>query len=238
MSNEGQKTPLALSLNNFAQKKIMDAVQLLGKGLPASVVSVSGSIVTVKFEIQSGFTLPQVTIPLFGPEYVRYPIQDGCKGVVVPMDARIGGVSGLGTGTADLSIPANLSALVFLPIANTAWTSVDPNAVTLYGPNGVVIRDTGSGAVITLTPSGINCVVGGNSLLINSSGTTVTGPFTVNGATVLNGPLSQGVGAGGGTATMLGPITVTNDVVAGGKSLKTHVHSGVTSGGSNTGAPV
>jgi hypothetical protein len=54
----------------------------------------------------------------------------------------------------------------------------------------------------------------------------------------LNGPLSQGVGSGGGGATMLGPMTVTNDVTAGGKSLKTHVHSGVTAGGANTGAPV
>jgi len=33
-------------------------------------------------------------------------------------------------------------------------------------------------------------------------------------------------------------ITGTTDVVGGGKSLKNHVHSGVTSGGSNTGTPV
>jgi hypothetical protein len=71
-----------------------------------------------------------------------------------------------------------------------------------------------------------------------SSATVTTPTFTVNGATILNGPLSQGAGSAGGAATMLGPITVTNDVVAGGKSLKTHVHSGVTAGGANTGAPV
>lgn len=33
-------------------------------------------------------------------------------------------------------------------------------------------------------------------------------------------------------------LTGNVDVIGGGKSLKTHVHSGVTSGGSNTGAPV
>ena len=72
-----------------------------------------------------------------------------------------------------------------------------------------------------------------------SASTTVTTPtFTVNGSTVLNGPLSQGIGASGGSVTMLGPINVTNDVTAGGKSLKTHVHSGVQTGGGNTGAPV
>lgn len=72
-----------------------------------------------------------------------------------------------------------------------------------------------------------------------TTSTTVTTPtFTVNGATVLNGPLSQGNGSAGGAANMLGPITVTNDVTAGGKSLKTHVHSGVQTGTGNTGAPV
>lgn len=33
-------------------------------------------------------------------------------------------------------------------------------------------------------------------------------------------------------------VTATTDVVGGGKSLKTHVHSGVTAGGANTGQPV
>lgn len=33
-------------------------------------------------------------------------------------------------------------------------------------------------------------------------------------------------------------VTATTDVVGGGKSLKTHVHSGVQTGGGNTGAPV
>ena len=75
--------------------------------------------------------------------------------------------------------------------------------------------------------------------IVASASTTVTTPtFTVNGATVLNGSLSQGTGDAGGGATMLGPVDVTGDVTAGGKSLVTHVHSGVTSGGSNTGQPV
>lgn len=49
--------------------------------------------------------------------------------------------------------------------------------------------------------------------------------------------LSQGMGAGGGTATMLGPITVTNDVTAGGKSVQNNVHGGVQTGGGQTGKP-
>ena len=237
--SDAQKTPLAQALPAFTQAKILDAQQLLGKGLPASVVSVNGAIVTVKFEISSDYTLPQVTVPLFGPEYIRYPIKAGDKGAVIPFDARLGGVSGLGGGVADLSLPANLTSLVFLPTGNTAWSEVDPTSVTAYGPGGVVLRDTGSGAVITLTPTGMNCQVGASVFNITASATTLTTPtFTVNGATVLNGPLSQGVGAGGGTATMLGPITVTNDVIAEGKSLGTHHHGGVTPGSGNTGGPV
>jgi hypothetical protein len=41
-----------------------------------------------------------------------------------------------------------------------------------------------------------------------------------------------------GNQTSTGTITGTTDVVGGGKSVKTHVHSGVQAGGSNTGGPV
>lgn len=41
-----------------------------------------------------------------------------------------------------------------------------------------------------------------------------------------------------GDVNVTGTVTGSVDVVGGGKHLKTHVHSGVTSGGSNTGAPV
>lgn len=40
-----------------------------------------------------------------------------------------------------------------------------------------------------------------------------------------------------GEWTHTGKLTALTDVVGGGKSLKTHVHAGVTPGGSNTGAP-
>lgn len=70
-------------------------------------------------------------------------------------------------------------------------------------------------------------------------GTIITSPTIVlNGAVTINGTLSQGMGESGGSATMLGPITVTNDVTAGGKSLQNHVHSGVQTGSGQTGKPV
>lgn len=200
MSN-AQKTPLARTLSSFSQQKALDEIAKRGQALPGIVKAVSGSIVTINFQV-AGLTLPQVTMPLFGPEYIRYPVQVGDKGVAFPASVYIGGVSGLGGGIADDTLRGNLSTLVWFPIANKSWTSVDPNALTLYGPNGVVLRDTGSGTTLTLTPTGLNIsaqtsitlAVGSHSIVINSSGVTIDG-----------------------------------------KPFLTHEHTGVTSGGSNTG---
>lgn len=69
-------------------------------------------------------------------------------------------------------------------------------------------------------------------------GTEITSPTIVlNGAVTINGTLSQGMGASGGGATMLGPITVTNDVTASGVSVKNHTHKGVQPGNGNSGGP-
>lgn len=172
MSN-AQKLPLARTLNRWASQQINDAFQRTGQALPCAVVSVSGAIVTVAFQVNSKFTLPNVTIPLVGAQYVRYPIQPGDKGVVFPADARLSGVSGIGGGVADLSQPANLTALVFLPCGNVNWVSVDPQAVVIYGPNGAVLRDTGNASNVTLTPSGI-------AMTAPELTVTTTGNVTIN----------------------------------------------------------
>jgi hypothetical protein len=224
------KTPLAKSLSSFAEKKINDAFQLTGKGLPCSVVSVAGAIVTVKFEVQNiPFTLPQVTIPLFGPEYVRYPIQKGDKGTVIPFDAYLGGMSGLGGGVADLTQRANLSSLVFLPIGNKLWTSVDPNAVTIYGPNGVVLRDTGSDSIITLTPGSIT-IVAPNQIQLKTGATTMTLTPTGWSITGTNGSLSDG----SHTTSVSLMNSVWSQLVT---FLNGHIHSNG-NGGANTGIAV
>ena len=68
-----------------------------------------------------------------------------------------------------------------------------------------------------------------------TSATVTTQTFTVNCATVINGTLSQ---TGGGTANISGALVVAGDVSAQGTSVHTHKHSGVTTGGGQTGAPV
>ena len=179
MADNVLKTPPAQSINYLAQIRARDEIAISGRNLPASVVSVRGSIVKVKFELSSTApSLPQVTIPLFGPEYVRYPIQIGDKGMVVSADAYLGGLSGLGGGVADLTQRANLAALVFLPFAATNWSSVDANILTLYGPGGVTLRDTAATAKIEITSGNIKLSAGGHQIEISSAGVVIDGrPF-------------------------------------------------------------
>src|SRR5271157_5547466 len=99
MPTNVQKTPLGASLNIVGIRSANNAIQRLGKVMPCSVIAVTGAIVTVKFEVTAApFTFPKVTMPVFGPEYIRYPIQIGDKGMAVSADVYIGQMSGLGNG--------------------------------------------------------------------------------------------------------------------------------------------
>lgn len=240
MSNNSQKTPLGRSLNTWAAQKVASALQQTGQSLPCIATAVSGAIITVSFQVSSGFTLPQIEVPLFGPEYIRYPIQVGDKGVVFAADARLGQMSGLGGGLADLTAPANLGALVFFPIGNRHWSAVDPNSVVIYGPNGVTLYDSGQNSTLVLTPSGIimtgqttaSLVVGANSVVVSAAGTTINGPL------ILNGPILTGTGTGAGDMTMSGTVDFTGTVTIDGRSFLAHTHSGVQTGAGNTGGVV
>ena len=112
-----------------------------------------------------------------------------------------------------------------------------PTKVTLEAPDVQITAQTmeiaASSSVTITTPT---FTVNGISAL--NGATTITGLATVDGATLLNGPLTQGVGGTGWTATMQGPVNVATDVTAAGKSLATHVHTGVHGGSDNSGPPL
>lgn len=227
MASNAQKTFLGRGLNRMAEARARGAIALTGQSLPASVVAVEGSIVTVSFNLGNiPYTLPNVTIPLAGPEYIRYPTQVGDKGLCIAADAYLGGVSGLGGGTANLALHANLSCLLFVPLGNKGWSApTDPNKIELYGPDGAILRDAASKTVITLSASGVvidlqpgdavtingNAIVNGDAtvngnghytgdLLVDGAITAasghVTGALEVDGALKLGGDLE---GAAGGT---------------------------------------
>jgi phage gp45-like len=243
-----QKTPFAVSISDYVQSKLEQNRQNFGWQLPCRVIAVNGAIVTVNFEIDTGgqYTFPPVTCPIAQSIYVRLPVQIGDLGMCISADARLGGITGLGVKGAlsPLGLPFNLGALVYVPLGANDWSSVDPNAVNINAPNGVVIRDTNNQCTITLTPSGVTIVRGSTQVIINDTGITMYGNLLVHGSiTGDNGfHITGGTGA---TMQITGDIaqtgnfantgTLTNNGVNVGS---THEHSGVQTGGSNTGVPI
>ena len=136
LDDNSQKTPLAQSLHKFAAAKAQDAVALLGKGLPCVVTSVIGpGVVTVSFAVATiPAPLPQVTMPVNKPAYIRYPIQVGDIGVALSADLRTGGLTGLGAGTPNLQdTVGNLSAMTFFFLGKSSEAFIDSSALDLNG---------------------------------------------------------------------------------------------------------
>lgn len=172
MASNAQKTPIARTLEQWGQRKARAAIDLLGQSLPCSVASViSSGIVTVKFELTNvPFTLPQITVPIAFPEYVRLPIQQGMKGAVMAFDAYLGGMTGLGGGTADLTPRPNLSNLAFVPLGSTSWAApIDPNSLELYGPDGVILHNVPRTVTFTLNGTTVTIVGSGSALALVTS---------------------------------------------------------------------
>lgn len=111
--------------------------------------------------------------------------------------------------------------------APTQYVQFSDAGITIHSPAAVKLQG----------PSvDIEC----QTLAINAttSAMVTTPSFRVNGATMLNGPVSQVPGSqGGGASAFDGPVTVTNDVTAAGKSLSTHTHGGVQPGAGNSAGP-
>lgn len=83
-----------------------------------------------------------------------------------------------------------------------------------------------SGAIKVDTVSTVDANAAGHIKANSDALIELTAPSIVlNGNTLINGPLSQGTGSAGGAATMNGPVTVSNDMTAGGISLMGHTHT-------------
>jgi hypothetical protein len=180
ISTSAQKNPAGLSLNKFARGKALDQIQQTGRRLPCTVVKVMGSIVQVAFQVtaapgQTAVTIPNVTIPIIGAEYVRLPVQIGCKGFATAADAYLGGMTGQGGGVATLSPIGNLTALAFVPLGNVSFFAVDASTLVLYGEPAAQMRDKTGASLVTTTTSGITLSSGGHTLSISSAGIVLDG---------------------------------------------------------------
>lgn len=230
MSFNAQKTPLAKSLNDLARNKTLDGKQVAGQRLPCSVTKVAGAIVTVKFEVETDFNLPSVDVPIANSIYLREPTQVGDKGYVQAADARLGGVAGLFEGSADLSTPSNLGALVFVPIGNKKWEAVpDPNKTTVQGPKGVYLRDIPED--------------GGDetfSIVLDKDAGTITAKVGDDVSIVLDvSTITMKVKSNATIVIKDGEIDIdATTVKINGHDFNAHMHSGVTTGGGNSGGVV
>lgn len=149
-----------------------------------------------------------------------------------------------------------LGALVLYDDAHLPPVNVAAGEAILYHSTGAYLKASNDGSIaivtakanapLNLTVAGVlNATVTGdvtvttsaNADITASSGEiTLTAPtINLNGNVVVSGELT----ANNGGITMSGSNFSTNgDVTAQGISLHGHVHGGVTTGGSNTGAPV
>lgn len=154
---DSDKLWLQSSLNAVATNEAAAAIQATGRALPCTVTAVNvggqASLVTVKFEAKvpymdggelKTYTLPPLTLPKAESQWLRAPVQVGDVGMTVPADTFLGGVSGLGTGVAELGVSyGNLSTLAWVPIAATSFgPAPDLNKAWINGPNGFVASDT------------------------------------------------------------------------------------------------
>ena len=121
----------------------------------------------------------------------------------------------------------------------SAHIDINPTShlITLQTSGNIQASPAGN---LTATVGGnLSATVSGTTSISSTGAASITAPtITLNGDVVINGSISQGAGGSGGSASLIGPVSVTNDVTAAGKSLQHHVHSGVQTGGGNTGQPV
>ena len=198
--------------------------------LPGEVVSYDGQFATVRptlaKQLANGDTLP-------APKIVRVPI---CWPV-----GDIGGAKALITVPLKPGDPVEIR---FCERALDDWLSGldgapnDPRQFDLSDAFATPLHRPGAGLVADL--QNVSLQYGPGSIKISPDGkVTIVAPAGVEMDTPLlqvTGNIASGGGAG--TVTVQGSIAVTGDVTAGGKSLQTHVHSGVQPGAGNSGPPV
>lgn len=210
--SDSQKFPFARAMANMANTIAEDNEAIRGRALPCHVVAVKGQIVTVQFDIlPDGIQYPQITIPIATFAYIRYPIQIGDKGVTVPADVSLRGVSGLGTGIASRSFSPSLTPLFFVPIANSTWSDEEPDKLVLYGPDGAILKTLDGSASVTASPKKIS---------IKAEDIYLVGRIHLNGQIVQD----AGQISGDATASLIGPLNVEKDATVNGVSVSGHGH--------------
>lgn len=178
-----RKTPPADWLSHLARRQASLVDEHRGRALPASVTAVQGRIVTVRLEVDCNPALPPLNVPIAESEYMRVPIQPGCKGLVVSADVSLGQMTGMGARRPALNdSSSNLSSCVFLPLSNAEWEKLDGNMLQLYGVAGVQITDRLNGSsTVTLTKDAVTLSTGAATVTLSGGKVEISGELIING---------------------------------------------------------
>lgn len=191
MADNFEKVWVQKSANQLAINRAQQAIQNTGRALPCHVIAVNGAIVTVAFDVNgSPQNLPNVTIPKAESPWIRMPTQIGDKGVTMPADAYLGGVSGLGGGVATLTQRANLTALVFVPVSNASSGPIDQNMAQIQGPSGVILQTADGNVALTVNEAGITIKIGTNTFTWSATGVNFPVQITTPDVIVPNGSVN------------------------------------------------
>ena len=173
--------------NSISTQQASAAIQSTGRALPCTVIAVdvgAASLLTVKFEanipyVVNGetktYNLPPLTLPKAESQWLRAPVQIGDVGLTIPADTFLGGISGLGTGVANLGIDyGNLSTLAWVPIATTSFGAApNLNQVWANGPAGAVVSDTAQ-TLTTVTDKTSNSISSTVHAAVGTGATTIS----------------------------------------------------------------
>lgn len=186
------KTPVAYAANRHIAARVNALAVLTGKGLPCVVTEVLIGLVKVKFQVQSIFNLPELTMPVSGgTQFFRAPIQVGEVGRAIPTGVPLSSITGQATSTPNLGRVGNLETMAFEPLSGPVWptpTGFTGAKAMIYGAgDGVVIQDiaVSPATVITITKDTIILKVAtGKKVDVTAGGTvhpvsTTSGPSTV-----------------------------------------------------------
>lgn len=247
-NNELQQFPLQKSLNDLAIDKALKVIEDIGKSLPCTVKKVTGSILTVSFDLESSpWTLPMIDIPKAESNWIRMPTQVGDKGIAVPAGSYLGETSGMGTLPLNMQKnPGNLGALYFVPISNITSPPPNQNIALMQGVAGATMQVAPSGqqgevtSSAAVSPQGVTInfgemqitMDGTNGIKLTNGGTLTVGTSIVISAGGASINISSGsitLSAGGGTVTIGATGLSVN-----GTDFLTHIHGNGNQGGNTT----
>lgn len=175
MSDFAKKISFAENLSNAIKWQNQSDNAQMGWQLPCKVAAVdlTDGFVTVDFQVtNTNLKFPQITIPVIGWRYIRYPIQVGDAGLTISIDTNLNFIAGQASGITSLTSQGNLGpTLAFMPIMQTTMANSDnPQAVVVVGPQGVILRDDAGDSVVTISPTGIRLQSGTSYISIAKNG--------------------------------------------------------------------